>query len=66
MKLLAEMHELARTRLATLSHEWKVLPQQLVEIAPTAAREVRSAGHGEDPGSRFRVPIQRHQDRGRQ
>lgn len=34
-KLLAEMHELARTPLKSLSHEWKVLPQQLVEIAPT-------------------------------
>ncbi|MGO9270557.1 MAG: formylglycine-generating enzyme family protein [Terriglobia bacterium] len=33
--LLAEMHELARTPLKSLSHEWKVLPQQLVEIAPT-------------------------------
>jgi hypothetical protein len=34
-KLLSEMHELARTRLQSLSHEWKVLPQQLVEITPT-------------------------------
>src|SRR5208282_6869570 len=33
--LLSEMHELARTPLKSLSHEWKVLPQQLVEIAPT-------------------------------
>jgi hypothetical protein len=39
--LLARMHELGRTRLAALSHEWKVLPQQLVAIAAT--RRVQAA-----------------------
>jgi formylglycine-generating enzyme required for sulfatase activity len=43
-KLLSEMHELARTRLAALSHEWKVLPQQLVESRP--AEPVNSAPEG--------------------
>jgi formylglycine-generating enzyme required for sulfatase activity len=43
-KLLTEMHQLAGTRLATLSHEWKVLPQQLVEIAPT--KHAKSAPPG--------------------
>ena len=35
MKLLAAMHELAGTRLQSLPHEWKVLPQHLVEITRT-------------------------------
>jgi len=34
-KLLSEMHEHSRTPLATLSHEWRFLPQQLVGIAST-------------------------------
>jgi gamma-glutamyl hercynylcysteine S-oxide synthase len=33
--LLARMAELSRTPLASLSAQWNVLPQQLVEIAPT-------------------------------
>jgi formylglycine-generating enzyme required for sulfatase activity len=43
-KLLAEMQALGRTRLATLSHEWKFLPQQLVEIAPTRRAQAAPAG----------------------
>ncbi|HZP02186.1 MAG TPA: formylglycine-generating enzyme family protein [Terriglobia bacterium] len=42
--LLAEMHELSRTPLKSLSHEWKFLPQQMVEIAPT--RPAASAPEG--------------------
>jgi formylglycine-generating enzyme required for sulfatase activity len=52
-KLLAEMHELARTRLATLSHEWKVLPQQLVEIAPTRLANGPPAGMVRIPAADF-------------
>jgi len=52
-KLLSEMHELARTRLATLSHEWKVLPQQLVEIAPTRLANVPPAGMVRIPEADF-------------
>jgi len=43
-KLLSEMHELAGTRLQSLSHEWKVLPQQLVEI--TATKPANSVPQG--------------------
>ncbi len=32
--LLAQMHELSTKPLASYSHEWKMLPQKLVEIAP--------------------------------
>ena len=52
-KLLSEMHELARTRLATLSHEWKVLPQQLVEIAPTKRANAATAGMVRIPEADF-------------
>jgi formylglycine-generating enzyme required for sulfatase activity len=52
-KLLSEMHELARTRLATLSHAWKVLPQQLVEIAPTRGANAPPAGMVRIPEADF-------------
>ncbi len=52
-KLLSEMHELARTRLATLSHEWKVLPQQLVEIAPAKRATAPPAGMVRIPEADF-------------
>jgi formylglycine-generating enzyme required for sulfatase activity len=52
-KLLSEMHELARTRLATLSHEWKVLPQQLVEIAPSRRANAPPAGMVRIPEADF-------------
>jgi hypothetical protein len=52
-KLLAEVHELARTRLATLSHEWKVLPQQLVEIASTQRAHAAPAGMVRIPEADF-------------
>jgi len=52
-KLLSEMHELARARLATLSHEWKVLPQQLVEIAPTRLANAPPAGMVRIPEADF-------------
>jgi formylglycine-generating enzyme required for sulfatase activity len=52
-KLLSDMRELARTRLATLSHEWKVLPQQLVEIASTQRAPAASAGMVRIPEADF-------------
>jgi len=52
-KLLSEMQELARTRLATLSHEWKFLPQQLVEIAPTKRAQAAPAGMVKIPEADF-------------
>jgi formylglycine-generating enzyme required for sulfatase activity len=72
-QLLAEMHELASSRLRTFSHEWKVLPQQLVEIAPTrraasappgmvkipeADFEFRSAGNMIEGGNDVGVDVQ--------
>ena len=52
-KLLSEMHELSRTPLAALSHEWKVLPQQLVEIAPTKPANSLPLGMVEIPEADF-------------
>jgi formylglycine-generating enzyme required for sulfatase activity len=52
-KLLSEMHELARTRLATLSREWKVLPQQIVEIPPTQRVQAAPAGMVRIPEADF-------------
>lgn len=52
-KLLSEMHELARTRLQTLSHEWKVLPQQLVEIIPTTSAKSAPPGMVRIPETEF-------------
>ena len=52
-KLLSEMHELSRTPLATLSHEWKVLPQQLVEIAPTKSANSLPLGMVKIPEADF-------------
>ena len=54
----------ARCRLASLSHEWKFLPQQMVEIAPAKAPASASAGHGAHSGGEFRFPGHRHRDRG--
>ncbi|MGO8791785.1 MAG: formylglycine-generating enzyme family protein [Terriglobia bacterium] len=52
-KLLTEMHELAGTRLQSLSHEWKVLPQQLVEIAPTKSATSAPQGMVKIPEADF-------------
>ncbi|HME00931.1 MAG TPA: formylglycine-generating enzyme family protein, partial [Terriglobia bacterium] len=52
-KLLAEMHELTRTPLKSLSHEWKVLPQQLVEIAPAQAASSAPANMIKIPGADY-------------
>jgi formylglycine-generating enzyme required for sulfatase activity len=56
-KLLARMNELARKRLRDLPHEWKFLPQQLVEIPPT--RPARSAPPGMVfiPGASFEFRV---------
>jgi formylglycine-generating enzyme required for sulfatase activity len=53
-KLLSDMRELSRTRLAALSHEWKVLPQQLVEIAPTQRAPAPPAGMVRIPEADFK------------
>ena len=41
---VAEMHELAKTPLQSLSHEWHFLPQHLVEIAATKPAAVAPPG----------------------
>lgn len=43
-KLLAEMHELAKTPLENLPHQWQFLPQHLVEIPATTPTAVAPKG----------------------
>jgi formylglycine-generating enzyme required for sulfatase activity len=72
-ELLSAMHELSRTRLQSLSHEWKVLPQQMVEIVharpanstppgmvkiPEAEFDFRSAGIMIEGGNDLGVDVQ--------
>lgn len=52
-KLLFEMQELSRTPLAALSHEWKVLPQQLVEVALTKPADSLPLGMVKIPEADF-------------
>ncbi len=52
-KLLAEMKELARTPLLSLSHEWKFLPQQMVEISKTKPAPVAPEGMVRIPAADF-------------
>jgi len=52
-KLLSEMRELGRTRLQGLSHEWKFLPQQVVEVPPTKPTKTAPAGMVEIPEADF-------------
>ncbi|MBV9852567.1 MAG: SUMF1/EgtB/PvdO family nonheme iron enzyme [Armatimonadetes bacterium] len=42
--LLPQMQDWARTPLASLSHEWKPLPQQMVSIPPTPAASAAPPG----------------------
>jgi len=50
VKLLAEMNELAKTPLSSLSREWRSLPQHMVEIAPTKPFETAA------PEGMVRIP----------
>jgi len=43
-KLMSEMKQLTAQPLASFSHEWKVLPQQIVPIAATKAPKVTPSG----------------------
>ena len=61
-KLLAEMHELARTPLASLSHEWHFLPQRMVDIAATRSPAATAPSTVRDgmvriPASSFRFQV---------
>ncbi len=52
-KLLARMSELSQKRLQDFSHEWKFLPQQLVEIAATKPASTAPAGMVRIPAGKF-------------
>ena len=49
LALMSKMKELTATPLANYSHEWKVLPQQIVPIAATKVATGDAGGHGQDP-----------------
>lgn len=56
-KFLAQSRELARTPLSSYSHEWKVLPQQLVEIAQTTGARGAPPGMIRIPASKFEFQV---------
>ncbi|MGC1450103.1 MAG: formylglycine-generating enzyme family protein [Candidatus Sulfotelmatobacter sp.] len=51
--LLAKMKQIASTPLANYSHEWKVLPQQIVPIKPTEPATSTPAGMVKIPAADF-------------
>ncbi|HZT29595.1 MAG TPA: SUMF1/EgtB/PvdO family nonheme iron enzyme [Bryobacteraceae bacterium] len=54
---LAEMRELAKVKLQSLSHERPVLPQRLVETAVTAKAAAAPPGMVRIPGGEFRFEV---------
>ena len=54
---LPRLAELARTRLSSLSAEWKPLPQQIVEIGPQTIHEAPE-GMVRIPAGRYRFKVQ--------
>ncbi len=52
-KLLTQMSRLSEKRLRDFSHEWKVVPQQLVEILPTRPTSAPPAGMVRIPSGSF-------------
>jgi iron(II)-dependent oxidoreductase len=52
-QLMSRMKEMTKTELSSLSHEWKTLPQQLVEIAPTPLASSEPKGMVKIPGGDF-------------
>jgi gamma-glutamyl hercynylcysteine S-oxide synthase len=52
-KLLARMSELSQKCLQDFSHEWKFLPQQIVEIASSKPAATAPAGMVRIPGGKF-------------
>jgi formylglycine-generating enzyme required for sulfatase activity len=53
VSLISTMKDLTATRLASYSHEWKVLPQQIVPIASTKAANAIPAGMIRIPAADF-------------
>ena len=56
-KFLADMQRLSRTPLAAYSHEWTSLPQQMVEIMPTAAVRTPPPGMVRIPAAGFEFRV---------
>jgi len=52
-QLMSRMKEMTKTELPSFSHEWKTLPQQLVEIAPTPLASSEPKGMVKIPGGNF-------------
>ena len=50
-KLMSKMKELSATPLSSYSHQWKVVPQQIVPIAAAEAAFRIAKRYGEDPRS---------------
>ena len=58
---MAKMKAMTATPLASYSHEWKLLPQQIVPIAATkAAVQLRREGMVEIPAATFIFKVRRH------
>ncbi|MGH9664158.1 MAG: formylglycine-generating enzyme family protein, partial [Bryobacteraceae bacterium] len=57
-EFLAGMHALARTRLASYSHEWHFLPQHLVPIEKTKPAAAAPAGMTRIPAGHFEFEVQ--------
>ena len=57
-KLMAAMKQLTATPLASYSHEWKVLPQQIVPIAATRPPSGSPAGMVKIPESDFEFRVE--------
>jgi iron(II)-dependent oxidoreductase len=53
LDLMSKMKELTATPLANFSHEWKILPQQIVPIQPTRAASTPPAGMVKVPEADF-------------
>ncbi|MFN7993122.1 MAG: formylglycine-generating enzyme family protein [Bryobacteraceae bacterium] len=56
-ELLVQMHEWANTPLKSLSHEWRFLPQQMVEIARSQAASSAPAGMIKIPSGDFNFKV---------
>jgi len=52
-QLMSRMKEMTKTELSSFSHQWKPLPQQLVEIAPTPFASSEPKGMVKVPGGNF-------------
>jgi iron(II)-dependent oxidoreductase len=53
IKLIDAMGKLSKAPLSSFSHEWKFLPQKIVEIAPTERTSTVPAGMVRIPGGNF-------------